>query len=249
MRRWRRFAGEFWGVMLALLLAGAGRANAAPITWSAAQGISGDSDVVTTGSLVGAFNVGIAGVGSTTVNGVPFAAFALSGTSATSGNFTFSSPTPMNGNNNVGSGSPPFSNLSAPYQTLLSSAAGSVNTLPFTLTMSGLKLGDTYEFEWWFNTSNGFVGPTTATAGNSVTLDSNPSGQVGGLGQFATGIFTADATSEVITFSSTLQGALNGFELRDVSAAAVPEPSSLTLLGLGVGGFALCRRLRKRPAV
>src|SRR5262249_27015303 len=64
--------------------------HASTITWGSPQNISGDTDVDTTGSLVGAFNTGAAGVANTTINGVPFLGLALSGNSVTSGNFNFS---------------------------------------------------------------------------------------------------------------------------------------------------------------
>jgi hypothetical protein len=232
---------------LALVLAGE-RAEAAMITWSSAQNISGDTDVVTTGILVGAFNLGDTGVTSTTVNGVPFAALAVpteSSSPFTSGNIRLATASGLFGSsNNLGSSSAPFSNLSTAYQQLLSSATfGFASPETLTLTISGLTIGQQYEFEWWANESLAGVGAfrTTATAGNSVTLALNQTGLAGGVGQFATGTFTADATSEVITFTGAPGNLplLNGFELRNVgpTVTAVPAPASLTLLGIGAAGL------------
>ncbi len=246
MRTRRRFGMAVLGLAaLATLLGGAGGVKAAPINWGPATNITGDTDVSRAGTLLGAFNIGGPGVGSTTVNGVTFTGLGLSGTSVTSGNFTFSLPTGWTGNNNEGgSGSPPFSNLSASYQTLLNSQAGDFST-PATITISGLVPGHTYQFEWWNDVGSGFPAyVTTATAGNSVSLLSNTSGGAfGGLGQFAIGTFTADSTTETITFSGPVQDTLNGLEFREVTA--VPEPTSLALLGLGGLGLAAWRRWRK----
>ena len=57
-------------VVATAALATAASTHAALIAWGAPTGITGDSDVSTAGTLVGAVNVGAPGVGSTTVNGV-----------------------------------------------------------------------------------------------------------------------------------------------------------------------------------
>jgi hypothetical protein len=158
---------------LALLLGSVGQARAGNISWGAATGISGDGDVDTTGTLVAAFNLGAPGVPTTTVNGVTFVGLGLSGPLVTSGNFTFSLPTGWGNNNNVGSANTPFTSMSPSYQLLLQSIVGDFGT-PATITMSGLTVGAQYEFEWWSSDSNGFQTLTTATAGNSVTLNINP---------------------------------------------------------------------------
>jgi len=221
--------------------------EAEPITWGAATGISGDSDVATLGTRVGAFNTGATGVGSTTVNGVLFDPLVMSGTLVTSGNFSLAiSGSAFIAINVFGSPLAPFSTLSAGYQALLASAGGDF-TAPFTLTMSGLTPGAEYLFQWWDNRSatNGNSQLTTATSGNSVTLNSQPSLLAGGVGQFAIGTFVADATAtQVITFSSGNLTTLNGFQLRELEA--VPEPGTLLLLGGGLLAAAVARRRTRR---
>ena len=232
-------------IVSAVMLAFPASTHAANIIWLGATGITGDSDVSTTGTLVGAFNIGGPGVAPTTVNGVTFTGLALTGTSVTSGDFNLSIPTAFENSNAFGTGSAPFSGLSAPYQALLSSGAGD-ETTSFTLTMSALGIGQAYQFQWWCNNSvlaANFT--TTATAGTAVTLGSNPSATGGGLGQFATGIFVADAPTEVITFSSTSSNVLDGFQLRVVP---VPEPSTWAMLAIGGASILAFRRRSPRSA-
>jgi hypothetical protein len=230
-------------IVSAVMLAFPASTHAANIIWLGATGITGDSDVSTTGTLVGAFNIGGPGVATTTVNGVTFTGLALTGTSVTSGDFNLSIPTAFENSNAFGTGSAPFSGLSAPYQALLSSGAGD-ETTSFTLTMSALGIGQAYQFQWWCNVSSLAANfTTTATAGTAVTLGSNPSATAGGLGQFATGIFVADAPTEVITFSSTSSSVLDGFQLR-----VVPEPSTWAMLAIGGASILAFRRRSPRSA-
>lgn len=214
---------------VALGLATATTSQASFINWSAPQAVTAESDVSTDGSLVGAFKLTGAPI---TVNTVPFQSLSLvvGNTSVTSGNFTLTSPAINTVTTNAG---PP--GVSAAYFQLLNDAATSFS--PLTLSMGGLVTGKTYQFEWWSNESAfaAVVGHpiTTALAGNAVTLDSNPSGVLGGYGQFATGTFVADATQmQSITFTSRDNVLVNAFQLRKDSP--VPEPSTWMM------GIALC---------
>ncbi len=227
-------------IVSAVTLAFSPSTYAASIIWGAPTRISGDADVSTTGTLLGAFNVGAPGVATTVVNGVTFAGLVVAGTSVTSGNFNLSIVGGFSNYNDAGSTSPPFSGLSAQYQTLLSSAAGAVST-PFTLTMSGLVVAQIYQFEWWNNDSAIAVNYfTTATAGNALTLATN-GGPVGGVGQFGIGTFVADATTQVITFPAQGPSSLNGFQLRQV-----PEPATWAMLAIGGVCILACRQRSPR---
>lgn len=216
-------------------------AHAATITWGTPTTISGDTDVSTDGVLDRAFNFGSASapVGTITIDGVPFAFFGATGASSTTvGTTTLAANAGgVNGTNELGSASTPFSSLSTNYQTLLQNGAFGTTGNTLTLTLGGLIVGQTYEFEWWVNDSRGAVGPDrqgTATAGNSVQLEYNLQNSEGGVGQFALGTFTADATSQIITLTGQTSGAvasspqINAMELR-----VVPEPSALALVFVG----------------
>lgn len=238
-------------ILIALSLTGTSRAvPQASITWGAAQNISGPSDVSTSGTLVGAFNLGLTGVPSTTVNGITFSPFAITGGggsgTVTNGNFSFFFNSSQGSNTAFGSSSAPFSALPSAYQALLQSGIADYNASGFQLNLNSLTVGQTYTFEWWDNDSGEFLPPhsTSATAGNEVTISGNTGSAVGALGQYDIGTFTATTTTENIAF--TPNGAppeMNAFELR---SAAVPEPSS-TLLMLGSGAMLLTRR-RRTPA-
>jgi len=233
------------GILAGALLAFATVSHAATVTWGAATNITGDSDVSTTGTLVGAVHLGDASVTATTVNGVTFVGATATGGPVTSGNFALSTVTAIV----VPTAAAPFSSLSAPYQALLGLGAGDFGT-PVTLTMSALVTGQTYQFQWWSNVSGNatnFV--TTATAGGAVSLSSNTGGATGGLGQYAIGTFVADATTQVITFSrTTVAEDIAGFQLRQIaSASAVPEPGSalVGMMTLGVCFSGLVKRSRQ----
>jgi hypothetical protein len=215
-------------------------AVAAAISWSSPQNISGDSDVSTLGSLVGALNIGAPGVGDTTVNGVDFFGLPVSGNSATSGGFTLALATGFSSVNGSVSSNAPFATLSPSYRLLLSSFAGNAVAAPFSLTISGLNIGDQYQFEWWANTTATTPVDVSSTATNTVTLSSNVSALDGGLGQFVIGTFTADSSGEVITFNSTSQPLLDSLQLRDTTP--VPEPATLALLSAGLLALGVTRR-------
>ena len=128
-----------------------GITHAANITWGGAENITRfDTNVINTGTVMGAFNVGAPGVPGATVNGVTFAPFEIdtiyfSG-STTVGNFTLGFDAGTADNSSFGSTGMPFSLLSSGYQTLLQSAAydADLSGLAITLTMHGLTVGGAY---------------------------------------------------------------------------------------------------------
>ncbi len=217
--------------------------HAATISWGTPANISGDGDVSTSGTLLGAFNVGGP---STTVNGVNFQAFGVGATSNTVGNFNLSSSSVI-GAGSFTTLSAPFSNLSASYRSLLSTGANSGRLL--TLTLDGLTVGQTYVFQTWVNDSQshippGFTFAVDVSSGSLVTLDPNTTIVEGGLGQYVVGTFTASAASQQVTYdNSEVGGGFNAFQLRTAAPPVVPEPGT-ALFGLALLGTAGFSRRR-----
>jgi uncharacterized protein (TIGR03382 family) len=216
--------------------------HAAPITWSSPVNITGDSDVITTGTLVTARNLSQTQV-SPTVNGVFFDIFPIpnGGTGAAGFNniVALSYTNADSSDTAYGATVGPFTALSASYQSLLSSGAGSSSGSPLTLTLLGLSNGSSYLFQWWSNDAGlafGGVNSTTAAAGNTVTLDENTTDTAGGMGQWVSGTFTASGTSQAITFSGP-RPVINAFQVREI-----PTPGTAALLGLA--GLVAARRRR-----
>jgi hypothetical protein len=231
-------------------------ASAAVVAWSLPITVSGDADINTLGAMVEAANLSGNASGfaaTTTVNGVTFTGWLPAGAGVSTspgGHFVFA-PAPghfLQSFDGFGSVAAPFSALSANYRTLLTGGSFSQNqvnandfTGPMTLTLSGLSPGAPYQFQWWTDDSRPFAtGPITATTGlTSVSLDPNTTDAAGGVGQFVTGTFTADAPTQVITFSTTGNGNVqNAFQLR-----MIPEPSTAALLA---GFAALATSIRRR---
>jgi hypothetical protein len=220
--------------------------SANPIGWSAAQDITGDSDVSTDGALVQAANITPNGMLSTTVNGVTFAPFVAASGHDISGHFTLDGSLALY--DGYGSINAPFSNLSSAYQTLLSTGNNGSSNSVMTLTISGLTLGDTYQFQVWINDSRGTYGTQgiTATDGAlSVHILGDTTGVEGGTGQYALLTFVADG-DEVITFQGDPTGGTTeeAFQLRDLTGApTVPEGGpTMSLLAISLMGLLFFRR-------
>lgn len=227
------------------------------INWGTATNIVGDSDVVTNGSLLYAYNLGSTGVQSTTVNGVTFAPWAFPANNTTntstigSVNFTENAGQLIS-SNLLGTGSGSFAALSSSYRNLLSTGGSATLPTTLTLTLNGLTVGVDYIFQWWINNSSQAVTPnsdpmllTTATVGSSfVNLNGNVGNTNGNLGQYVVGTFTATATSKLIDFSGTSGGnspLVNAFQIR-----VVPEPSTWALVGAATAILGLASRRGKR---
>jgi hypothetical protein len=215
-------------------------AVAAPITWGTPTTVSGSgSQVVTTGTLFGAWTQ--AGNFNVTVNGVTFIA-----SNSTTG---FKASV---GSNNSG-GSPAGTGLSSTYATLLVGRAFTGNG---SFTFSGLTPGQQYLIQVWSNASQSvsyMTGTTNllanATGTAQVTLDMNNTGTTNGVGQFVTGYFTAESSGTQIVRSVRSGPNPNnaGALVNAIQIRAVPEPSTLAMAALGIGGaWAIIRRRSRR---
>jgi hypothetical protein len=229
----------------------------ANMNWgSGAQGITGDSDVSTQGTLVQALNFGSA---SPTVNGVTFSAALVVEFSRSSqvGTFTLTETdesvwlrTISVGG--VGLSEDPLASLSSDYKALFTGGANTVGENPNTtmqLFMPGLTIGNTYLFQIWV--SDGIAGilegnPYWVTDTIGLSLSSNPSRVLGGLGQYGTGTFTASDTTMFLEFSGPVLEVgplINAVQLRDISA--IPEPSTYVAI-FGLGALVYAATLRRR---
>lgn len=220
-----RIVSTLFAVLAACL---SSRGLAAPVVFEKPVTISGDKDVLNTGSLDRAINLGGPGQ---TVNGVPFAA-ATDGhgsTSAENSGITIaSSPESVVAVQDAvfaGEGEP-YTSLSAPYKSLLGSGAYNNTTKgTLTVTVAGLKAGTSYVVQFFVNDSRG-VGRTATVASGGVTsepVSHNTTVTAGGVGQYLIAKFTADGATQEFVVAPVNPEAddaqLNAVQIR-VNAAA-----------------------------
>lgn len=244
-----------------LLMSALQPAMAAVINWGTPVLISGTGDqVVTTGTLFAAANFG-SGTNQT-VNGVTFAAFQVTGSASgtaaswSSGNFTVAGTgTSTQGLENLNtsgglSGTPWFDMGDTPYRAVAASSAVARSNSPMEITITGLTPATEYLIQYWASDSrfSGAGRTVTLNATNSVVLDVNNTPTTGGLGQWVTGTFTADAATQSIlvnsgTSPSQLTTYVNAIQIR-----AVPEPSTLAVMFAAAGTAAVVRLRRPKKA-
>jgi autotransporter-associated beta strand protein len=221
---------------LGLLLTGA-TSQAAQITWGAPTAISGTNDVYLGGTTNGAYTWGSSGQ---SVRTVPFVKTIT--TNGTSGNLTLSgfASTSLT---NFGSASSPYASLPSTYATILQGADYESSGATVTVTLNNLKIGTNYAVQVWINDSRGGSGVGTNrnalvqdnSGGTGVTLVYNTTAVGGGLGQYAIGKFTADATSQDVTITGgmivpgvpgeTASSQLTAIALRDLSPTNAASPT------------------------
>ena len=195
---------------LALSFLLAASAEAAPITWGPAKDIAADSDVSTNGVVVKAV---CKAPGNPVVNGVTFTP-AYSGDSLSGQNATGAAAGALL----VGGG------ISAAYAAMLGGNDYSTTSgATLTLTLNDLTVGQHYEVQVWANDSDASsLGKQTVKSSGAldqwVVLDMNTTAAEGGKGQFATGTFTADATSQQVKITGSGSPVIQAYQLRRITA-------------------------------
>lgn len=165
-----------------------------------------------------------------TINGVVFAAFSGN----TNGNISINYGQEFS--TTFGSGNSPFVDLSFAYQELLRSGG----IFGSNVTISGLSNGTQYAIQYWANDSRVQGALRTMVVGGVVTLDLNSPDADGGVGQWVSGTFTADSSTQ----SFSLAFGTNHTYSNAMQVRVVPEPT--TLAGLGVVGAGLAAVIRRR---
>jgi lysophospholipase L1-like esterase len=183
------------------------------VTWGTAHNITGDSDVLKTGTLVYAYAFGNAGA---TVNTVPFTLGNVDG-GGTDVTFGYASASYS------GAYFGPDAGLSTAYNTILTGANWTYTAFP--LTLNHLTPGINYTVQVWSNNNNPNTGTTDYTSlDGAVHLLGKMAGN-GDRGQYATGTFTASGTSQVIAVGGTPQELINALQVRTAPDPGIPTIS------------------------
>ena len=222
-------------VLAAVSLGLAATASAQTITWGSATTMSLDTDVLTTGALDRAYIFN----GISTINGVSFTNFSGSGDidGFTSGGF--------HGGYNPNSGPvfPNYDNLSAAYKIIANNGRYSGDGTG-SITLNNINTGLDYTIQVWVNDSRDFgpgsIDVRTQTVNSSPSLDFNVQNNTGGVGQFATGTFTATGTTTTLNIAANASAQINALNLRATgvtagNTATITAPRNWSALALGAG--------------
>ncbi len=140
-------------------------------------------------------------------------------------------------------------------QTDYNSPVGSQGSLASSIaaTLTNTTAGDSTTFKSWYDGTN--TGAMTTGSPLLSLVSTGPVAQ-GDSANAAPTLLTPFVTPFALVNEITVSLAANGTNPTDqftgstqVTAASVPEPTSLALLGIGVSGFLAFRRFFKRSAV
>jgi hypothetical protein len=216
-----------------------GSAHASTISWNAAA-IADDSAVSTAGTLIEAYNFGqLSEADSPAINGVTFTAAPDLGTQQSIGKLS----TLWDWSRGDYTRYKSYTNgvLSANMSLMLgstwaddASATGGFDET--TMTLSGLTIGQDYSVQLFLSNDNNneAIG---IVDGLSSIIDASEGPKV------FTGTFTADATTQDFDVRFTkYAGAITESNMSGYQLRAIPEPASISLIGIMGGGLLWMRR-------
>jgi hypothetical protein len=233
-------------IALSLLAASASPAFGVTISWGSAHDTVGPASVSKWGTQVKAFDSGGAGA---TVNGVWFAEGGTAGDDMVLSSAPYGGSTFYAFDDNADLGDVGLDTLlrTGDYAQRIG-GGGSVS-----VALSGLVVGKRYEVQIFFMDQRGSwnsppfgcygLDPggmscndrtvTLSSGSSSVTLEADPDNDssTAPFGQFALGVFTADATFQEIVFAGSVVEQVNAWQLR---MEPIPEPSEWALLAIGL---------------
>jgi hypothetical protein len=229
------------GASIVSMLTAAANAQNPNINWGTPTAVSGDSDIIQVGPVVGTWAPGddTYDPDSLPVDGVTFNAYG----SGLFNGANFSTTSFDSHYDYFEAGSTPDAN----YNTILQAAIYNDQNLEPTITWGGMTPGDTYELEFWANDNRGYNDRSETLIGGANT---SATIEFGTGAEYITGTFVADSTGfETITLDG-----LNSDDGSDPmvnlllieNITPVPEPSMLAFLAMGTGAMLFGFRRKNR---
>lgn len=184
------------------------------------------------------------------ISGTTVLAYAVSGSTSTVNGVTFSGSTTQNGVTvtqsnffNTANNGANSSALSTELFVVVGSNRFDDSNLGHSLTFTGLTIGQGYQLQIFGGTVAGISGTQILTHDGSVGTLSYNGNLPGSDVYFIIDTFTADSSTEVISFS---KGVGPGYMIYNaINLQAVPEPNTFLLLA-GAGTFVVVMRRRRR---
>jgi len=183
------------------------------IEWQKNEISQSDYDFRTEGTLLYAYNIG---GGAVTINNIPFAAAGIDPTNISFSNMTGAPGCFFDATD---------TNTSSGHQTMLKSGASTANTpAPTIVTLKALTPGHRYLVQLWVNDFRNVPGYDRYMVVDDAVVLNYKKTSAPARGDFATGLFTATATTQTFTLKAgtytTVAAAnqVNGIQVRDLGA-------------------------------